>query len=299
MGKIRLLIGLVFILCTQHNNAQKPSVNTPKTIEEWKKSIVNIVAINEKYANTDSTKFPIEFGTATFFIYKDRRYLLTARHIVMDIPHDAPPTFNRIFLQPRYNDYIKDQNTTERFTQNSLTGRLAMAVTFGQIIDNDFSKNDIAIISLEHNSTKDLLKAIETNGYSPISIELFNQNPKDHITDEVISIGFSPSIIAGTISYDKKINGMAYLHLTEPLVAFGRLSMLHDSLNYYVANLTTLPGFSGSPIILNNKIIGVTHGSIKYNKECPTSGFSTGTLLRNFIKLLEQTRKLEELRADN
>lgn len=261
------------------------------SISKWNKSIINLMSVEDKYLSGIHAKLITDFGTGTYFLYENREYLITARHVLLDNEMSIKQgkyVLKNIFLQPSYTDFMEDSKNLPRFFKNSMAKQLNKCTVLGPINNSKPFEQDIAIISLQNPACKDLLEVIKINNHIPIEFSNIDEVGNIEFGEDIHVIGFTPSFIPANISGNGiKINNMPYLNLTEPLVAKGIVSTSSKHLDHFVANISTLYGFSGGPIIHKNKLVGIVHGSI------PNSDFTIVNKLLNIRKYLEDLKKLE------
>lgn len=221
-------------------------------------------------------------GTALFISYNERRYLLTARHVLFDkISADREykeelertksnsnassqflleyaneralnNIFNIIFRVPSLDEVLqKGAESHKEFLMNLGAGTSSsVPYTFST------PELDLALISLDQRDTKFADQLIEL-GYEPISSNLINNCPSSEGAD-VFSVGFpSATALIGQVSQHPASAHWSSSHYSLPVFAFGKVSMLHKELPFYWCDMSIYPGNSGGPVIENGKLVGI------------------------------------------
>lgn len=231
------------------------------------------------------------FGTAIFLEHNNRRYLLTARHVVFDErranynakndPKKADPAIynntivNQIFRvlpldEMEYfvkvnNETLNDDiiNATLNYIPKSLFIR---NIGPAELRPYTFNKGlDLALISLDRDDVIRPHTDVSSNfadelikfGYKPISIDDISNEPTQEGA-EVFTVGF-PGAVA-RFERLEKLNDLDQVlspYCSLPNFSFGNVSMLHQHLPYFWVDMSIYPGNSGGPIIENNKLVGI------------------------------------------
>jgi hypothetical protein len=222
-------------------------------------------------------------GTALFVLHASRRYLLTARHVVWDersakrefeeevkraatwsentrpyIMQSAAERannniFNMIFRVPSL-DQVLAHRKEPKFLMN-----LGAGASFTVPYSFSDSSLDLALISLDQRDSRfaDELMAL---GFEPISSDEFADGPATE-GQEVFTVGFpSSTAMLGQVSQHPASAHCSSSHFSLPVAAFGKVSMLHDALPFFWADMSIYPGNSGGPVVADSRIIGVVSG---------------------------------------
>lgn len=221
-------------------------------------------------------------GTALFLLHNERRYLLTARHVLYD-EHSAereleeelkrlenlPPeakehllplakeriknrVFNMVFRVPSLDEMISGTEDTHReFLMNLGAGSSGtVPYTFSN------PDLDLAVVSLDQRNKRFADELIEL-GYEPIDSKLVENSPVSE-GSEVFTVGFpSATALLGQISQHPASANWSSSHLSLPVFSWGKVSMLHAKLPFYWCDMSIYPGNSGGPVIENGKLVGV------------------------------------------
>lgn len=231
---------------------------------------------------TGGTRDQRYHGTALFIQHNNRNYLLTARHVVFDefsakrefeeeikrastwpehmqqsmLKSSYEQTQNRIFSiifrVPSLNEVVSRKNENPPMFLMNLGAGTSYTVPY------TFSSPelDLAIISLDQRNTtfsEDLLN----NGYIPITSEEISDEPTKE-GSEVFTVGYpSATALIGQMNQYPASEQWSSCYFSLPVFTFGRVSMLHEKLNFYWTDMSIYPGNSGGPVIENGKLVGI------------------------------------------
>jgi S1-C subfamily serine protease len=221
-------------------------------------------------------------GTALFISHNQRRYLLTARHVLFD-EHSAKREleeeiqraegwpehsrghilssaneralnniFNIVFRVPSLDEVVSGSDSGHREFLMNLGAGASFTVPY------TFSSPDLdlALVSLDQRDERfaDELIAL---GYSPIPSDLIKDGPSSEGA-EVFTVGFpSATALLGQISQHPASAHWSSSHLSLPVFSWGKVSMLHAQLPFYWCDMSIYPGNSGGPVIENGRLVGV------------------------------------------
>lgn len=218
-------------------------------------------------------------GTALLITHAGRRYLLTARHVLWDErsakreleeeiqrllskpeemrqyfiqsarEHSASRIFGIIFRVPSVDEILAKRENQE-FLMNLGAGTPSSApYTFN--VDQD-----LALISLDQRPS-DFADELKELGFVPIDSSEIADGP-DHEGQEVFTIGFpSSTSLIGQITQHPASAHWSSRHFSLPVSTFGRVSMLHQILPFFWADMSIYPGNSGGPVVANERLVGV------------------------------------------
>ncbi len=222
-------------------------------------------------------------GTSLFLVHAGRRYLLTARHVVWDkisAKRETKEEVQRISSWPANMQAHLVQSVAER-AQDKIFNIIFRVPSLDEIIANsgsisqrEFLMNlgagasftvpytfsspevDLALISLDQRDSRfadQLLKL----GYEPVSSDDIADGPSNE-GSEVFTVGFPNSTaLIGQISQHPASAHWSSSYFSLPVFAFGKVSMLHDVLDFYWTDISIFPGNSGGPVVENGKLVGV------------------------------------------
>ncbi|EMW5170548.1 serine protease [Klebsiella variicola] len=274
--------------------------------EQWKKAVIHLECaansksldeldelfneLREKLDNgeishdeyLESDRYPTRdmrfHGTAVFLLHNERRYLLTARHVLFDQHSSAREfeertgrikektgayyehlcemavnqIFNIIFRVPSLDEALSgvDVNSQE-FLMNLGAGPADMQpYTFSS------PDLDLAIISLDNRDSR-FADSLINLGYSPISSDLISDNPSSEGA-EVFTVGYpSATSLLSQIPQTPAIANWSAGYLSLPVFSWGKVSMMNPHLPFYWCDMSIYPGNSGGPVVENGKIVGI------------------------------------------
>lgn len=204
-------------------------------------------------------------GTAIFLSNNSRRYLLTARHVLLDEKKlndsiekklgrvNGDCIFSIIFRVPSYDEIInsKIKSLERKFLMNLGAGTsYSVPYTFSS------PDLDLAIISLDQRDS-DFAEELLILGYEPISVKDISNAPKAEGSD-IFTVGFpGATALLGERQLNFGEEQWASKAISLPVFTFGKVSMLHKDLDYYWADMSIYPGNSGGPVVEKGKLIGI------------------------------------------
>lgn len=221
-------------------------------------------------------------GTALFISHNERRYLLTARHVLFDelsakreyeeelerakswpegsrhyiLQHANDRAlnniFNIVFRVPLLDEVLQQGGEAHReFLMNLGAGTsCSVPYTFSS------PELDLALISLDQRDSHfaDQLVAL---GYEPIPSDQIGESPSSEGAD-IFTVGFpSATALIGQVSQHPASAHWASSHFSLPVFTFGKVSMLHRELPFYWCDMSIFPGNSGGPLIEAGRLVGV------------------------------------------
>ncbi len=221
-------------------------------------------------------------GTALFISHNERRYLLTARHVLFDEvsakreyeeelerakswsensrqhilqyanERALNNIFNIIFRVPSLDEMLQKGTGVHREFLMNLGAGTSSSVSY------TFSSPelDLALISLDQRDSRFAEQLIEL-GYEPIPSDLIDEGPSLEGSD-IFTVGFpSTTALIGQMSLHPASAHWASSYFSLPVFSFGKVSMLHGELPFYWCDMSIFPGNSGGPVIENGKLVGV------------------------------------------
>ena len=224
-------------------------------------------------------------GSAIFLKYNKRRYLITARHVLWD-EHSAKGKYQeepfKILGGPgQMPDILQDHFT--QMINDTIFSIIFRVPSFDEILQNSFNRDrsflmnlgagtsftvpytfskpeiDLAVISLDQRDSRfaDNLMGI---GKEPITIDDIGSEPSREGT-EVFAVGYpSSTALLGHISQHLASAHWSSSYFSLPTFSFGRVSMVHDDLDFFWVDMSIYPGNSGGPIIEGDKLVGMVSG---------------------------------------
>jgi hypothetical protein len=204
-------------------------------------------------------------GTALYLSYNNKNYLLTARHVIYDATSaDTNKIANMIILIENYTERdIKDTFYADR---NSYTfvGDYHFLVFNSSIknrppylfssVNEDLALIDLSdgIMGLSFNNT------LGKRGYRPISINDIDTLCKIEYGQNIMAVGFPLESEVDT-NRTSPVLDFRSRFVSLPIISEGITNGKYNDI-YFDAFLWVYHGFSGGPIIRNNKLIGIVHG---------------------------------------
>jgi hypothetical protein len=198
------------------------------------------------------------FGTAIFMEHNQRRYLITARHVLYDSfagSKKPEAIFNIIFREPSLDEgLVKESKIPKPFLMNLGVGPpKSRAYTFTH------PSIDLAIISLDRKPSNFFMSAdiLLSLGHVPITISDIVNAPSTEGA-EVFTVGY-PSSTSRLGELRIRHNKLFWnpLFFSLPTFSFGRVAMLNDKLSNFLCDITVYPGNSGGPVIENGNLVGI------------------------------------------
>lgn len=224
-------------------------------------------------------------GTAVFMINNKRRYLITSRHVLWDedsAKRELQEEQNRIKARLKPNRAIlidsavqRDRNTIfsiifrvpnlDEVIQGNLKAHKEFLMNLGagtsSTVPYIFSSPeiDLAVVSLDNRNSR-FADELVNKGYEPLSLSNIGEEPSKEGT-EVFTVGYpSSTALLGQLSQHPATANWSSSYFSLPTFSFGRVSMLHNALPFYWADMSIYPGNSGGPIIEADKIVGIVSG---------------------------------------
>jgi len=260
---MKLFIAALGMLFSIKLCAQAPIVAGNTYVNLWKKAVVKIESIQQRYnfgqvdailhKQTDTMRHLSQHekyntqgelltlkdtlrGTGIIIYDGSKIYLVTAKHLIK-------ATENAADNAETINDLISIKTNAGNKISNdiSLMNLSESKVNLQPFVFSS-DNNDIGIISFQKESYKKILAYLDLEGCAPVPVNAINSVDENNTGDEILAVGFpalpgndhnSITLIKGTIAANSK---------TSP---------------FFTANLNVYPGDSGSPVIKNNKVIGI------------------------------------------
>jgi hypothetical protein len=237
--------------CQKHNTITSDSI-----INKWCHAIINIEARNGDIGSS---------GTAIYLEYKKEKYLLSARH-VFENP-SKPGFLSDVFLLvENFTERNKDTVMYDSHANFTFTGDEVTMLQFyagGRNYTNFiFSQKDtdLALIHLKKNDfiESGFIHTLDKRGYKPIFISDIDTICKIKSDQTIFAFGFPEE--ADVFRYP---NSPALLWKSQsvsiPVVSIGKIQNDFNS-SFFTAEISVYHGYSGGPIVMKNKLIGIVHG---------------------------------------
>jgi len=217
-------------------------------------------------------------GTAIYASYKNRNYLITAKHVINDQNSESQKIFEEKAGLKKWNKFesvyprISLRTPFKHYFLTNTVNNYAVIINNFRIGPRPFlfiydssGEDGLAVISLQERSFKEFDLLLKKNGYIPLPLERIISNDSIKVLDEIFTIGFPERVsVMGRIRKPDEIEMFQSRDLVAPIIVKGAIAMCESNVPLYYADLTTYPGNSGSPIIRNGKLIGIISGINKY-----------------------------------
>jgi hypothetical protein len=209
-------------------------------------------------------------GTAIFLANGPRRYLLTARHVLWDehaAKHEYEEEVRRaqnwpepylqsvresalnrifgiIFRVPSLNEVMKSAPEPNRGFLMNLGAGTSYSVPYIFSVP----ELDLAIISLDQRDSA-FADELVAYGYAPITLADIGEEPTAEGSD-IYTVGFpSSTALIGQMRLHPAVAHWRSSFFSLPTFSFGKVSMLHNALQFFWADMSIYPGNSGGPVI--------------------------------------------------
>ncbi|EHD0129889.1 trypsin-like peptidase domain-containing protein [Vibrio alginolyticus] len=212
----------------------------------------------EYFSELDKGTRDLRFqGSALFLEHKKRRYLVTARHVLLDKTAtekrnlDFPMIFNMIFRVPSLDEVSNSNEGRIEFLMNLGAGLPSHApYTFSS------PELDLAIISLDSRNT-DFANQLIQLGYTPMPSDFIDDLPNEE-GEDVYTIGFPQATsLLGQLKQHSAAKMWSSSNYSLPVFSYGKVSMTHESLPFYWCDMSIYPGNSGGPVFSGERLVGV------------------------------------------
>lgn len=230
-------------------------------------------------------------GAALFVSRNERRYLLTARHVVyaelgaqraleeklqwIESGGAATPPEWKEKLRKEAREERRDEICSMIFRAPSLEELLSgwdpnraeflMSLGAGTSGTVPFTFSDpeldLAVISLDARDARFADQLIAA-GYVPISYDEIEDAPSAEGA-EVFVVGYPAPSFVHTLDLSAGQSVWSSKHVSLPTFAFGRIAMLSEHLPYFWADINVTPGNSGGPVVEEDRLVGIVSGQAR------------------------------------
>lgn len=295
---MKILLFFLFMSFTSTCLSQRKSnksISQDSSIKKWANSVINLECSNELYSvpeiskelnlrEYNAAKAGIDYSTAqrkkdfdsmslitkivtgtALYIYDgNKRYLITAKHVVYDkhfTDRHIATTRDKSYHTREFFEKMNSPIIIKTPYQLYLKGKKNISIATPETNYDSASRNfqfsndelDLAILSLQSKSLQVLRETLDEDGYLPLNINEIDSSNFIKTGSEIYTIGYPGNTI---VARDGKTD------IVLPLVTFGRVGMYHDRLPYFTGDITVYPGNSGGPVICDDQMIGIVHGQI-------------------------------------
>ncbi|MEK4315094.1 serine protease [Bacillus sp. FSL P4-0334] len=207
-------------------------------LKRMEKSIVHLKCYSEDKQ---------DFGTALYVKKGNKQYLITVKHLIVN--RNSGKLHESIIKANKYAENLKTVGVDQIYRLGSGESGEAPVV-----YENNHFEMDLAIISLNFNETIEFKRNLESSDYTPLDFK--------HISDKKLTAGDDLCLIGYPDFSDLGVVNPMLTNQHLPIYSFGKVSLFHNDLNYFMGNMFSYGGFSGGPIIYNNKVVGINTAQI-------------------------------------
>jgi len=277
-----IAVGCTVLLCPQRSFAQVLHGDT--SMNKWFNSIVRVQSVYK--SRTVPVIRDTLIGTAFLVTDDNKLYLVTAKHLIQaDL-------------------YGKDQHTANdsvslriKLSQTDILirGLSAPAADRSAVVFSD-DEEDIAIISLQKSAYKNIAANLLAH-VRPIPSELIDISNNHQPGELCLDFGFDDYLSP------KKFNGV-FLRVRGVGVKTSKIDQISPSAGFFSIGSTDrvilqiVPGNSGSPVVSNNKLIGLLSNPIEIanNHDALQNAYyslHTGRVTKSF-RIVESLKELQK-----
>ena len=284
-------------------------------LEEWKQAVVHLEAAADEASFEERAASPLLVGrelrfggTALYVRDGEKRYLVTARHVLTD-PEVAARAlsdlaahglsdeqqreiidgwiFGVIFRVPGLDEFRSNPTATPEFLMDLGAGdhRTAPYSYAPHYID-------LAVISfngLSSTATERFAADLDRAGYRAMPLEHVGDEPAAEGA-EIFSVGFPAASVLGERDLHPAQAYWASKFVSLPVFAFGRVAMLHPDLDSFWGDISTYPGVGGGPVVEDDRLVGIVSGQASVEDvRIPYARITKARHIRALIE--EQERK--------
>jgi S1-C subfamily serine protease len=243
----------------------RPNFFVSKTWREWQiKSRTSQLDKEMVKRVQDSVRKIAYTATGIFLLYNYKHYIITSRHVLVDTSSSIKDmVFDRIFLVQNGSQTIKSKKISLDLTDVGYVDNYTSGPRDKLKYILSDAKGDLAILALDDIPTmgKQFTEMLYHKGYEPILISDIDTACQLNKGDYIISIGFPGRLsVIGRIYKDPVVQYWRSYLVTLPVIAKGYIKApLPDSI-FFKGDIFIYEGFSGGPVIRNNKLIGINRG---------------------------------------
>ena len=159
--------------------------------------------------------------------------------------------FNIVFRVPSLDEVLNGTTQVDKFLMNLGAGPTSMApYTFSD------SGLDLAIVSLDQRDSA-FAEELLSKSFQPVSLADLEDGSTAEGSD-IYTVGYPAATgLIGQMNLPAAAGHWASSYVSQPVYAYGKVSMLHDALPFFWADMSIYPGNSGGPVVENDKLVGV------------------------------------------
>lgn len=255
MKYFKLFVG-VFLLILLYYSGSSQNTKTAKrvpgfSVSKWTKAIINI-----ECTSNFQTRFA---GTAIFFYHNNIHYLLTARHVIADsFNPDSNKLFKQIYLVQNSNNYIPTEVTKIRESYYTVERFPPFLMNYEHFFTLSDKNTDLGIIDLEHSfNGVQFCIDLYNKGYSPLKIQDFDTTNSFKNNQEIYTVGFPQESYKKNETESQLQSAIESSITSLPTITRGRIRNYQTDSKFFEPEIFVYKGYSGGPIISNNRVIGI------------------------------------------
>lgn len=246
------------------NLETRPNFLASKTFAEWQKEVRQGIHIDKQTALKIQENYRMISYSATgiLLLYKNKHYLITARHFLVD---DSAAIKNSVFEKI----YIVDNGSKNMLNKKPVIDTMPDVHYLDSYTSGPQPKYvisdsiiDIGIIAIDDIPFfgGQFIAALYSRGYRPISFS--DIDTTDKLTEKNIlhAIGF-PGELSKVKNKTKRLDINVYYWqspwVTIPIVSTGYVKNPYRGSSLFTGNIFIYHGFSGGPVISNDKLVGI------------------------------------------
>lgn len=248
------------------NLEARPNFLASKTFVEWQQKLRRGEHIDKQNALKIQQDYRMVSYSATgiLLLYKNKHYLVTARHFLVDDSAAIKNTiFEKIYIVDNGSrDVLSNKPTVDttpdvHYLDGYTSGPQVRYVISDPLID-------IGIIAIDDIPFfgGQFIAALYSRGYRPINFSDIDTTDKLSEKNKLYAIGY-PDELSKRKDLTKKISLNAYYWqspwVTIPIVSTGYVKKPYPGIYFFTGNIFIYHGFSGGPVISNNKLVGINN----------------------------------------
>ena len=277
-----------------------------QTFERWQKAVVQVqcatkgtdlAALGQRLSKGEITRQQFHqalldlrdirlSGAALFMSHQDRRYLITARHVVTHDNATCPGIFRVPLLDETVDESVAPAAQPQMISlETGPSGTAAYSRTAKPDLD-------LTAISLERGPLAKLFaQDLVRHGYEPVAADSID-DAEPTAGAELFTVGFALPSMLGRGSSEAGEPHWATGLLSIPALSFGRVAITQKSFPFFAADLAIYPGSSGGPVVSGGKLVGI----VSTQSLIPLDGQrASGVPLRKPLALVVKAKFIRDL----
>jgi|SRR3990170_1319482 len=234
----------------------------------------------QKTANLNLTRVK---GSAIYFLFNKKHYLITARHVLID----TTSIYDTLSFYKNGYDVFQKIFLVEH-PQNITKHNIVKADKYGNIVDASHNEDtfimgistlncklsspqqDLGILMLDEiYDSKSFIRALEEKGYIPIEIADIDTICNIKTNEKIFAIGYpDESLVLNKWQFlPRALLNWESWGVAIPVISYGEIEANSNDTDYFYGNIFVYLGFSGGPVIRGGKLIGITSRMISETKQ--------------------------------